>query len=95
MVLSPRFHATHNDADCYQQGASRPQEGASLTITTLNSNIELAAGGKDDPDLNQELTFEVGFMWIALSDGRIFLPNNSKIAMLVDRTLRSTPWMTS
>ncbi|CAM9496159.1 unnamed protein product [Laminaria digitata] len=76
---------THNDVDCYQQGAPRPQEGAYHTTATPNSNIELTAGGNIDPDLNKELHFEGGFMWMVLSDGRTFLPNNSEITMLVDR----------
>lgn len=41
--LSIHISATRNDADCYQQGAPRPQEGASHITTTLNANIERTA----------------------------------------------------
>ena len=75
---------THNDVDCYKQRAPRPQEGSSHTTATLNSNTELKAGGENDPDLNKELNFDGGFMWMALSDGRSVSPTNSKITMLVD-----------
>ena len=78
-------HSTsHNDVDCYKQRALRPQEGSSDTTATLNSNTELKAGEENDPDLNKELNFDGGFMWMALSDGRSVSPTNSKITMLVD-----------
>ena len=75
---------THNDVDCYQQSAPRPQEGTSHTTTTLNSNADLTAGRNNDLDLSKEFNFEGGFMWMALSDGRTFLPNDSEITLLVD-----------
>ncbi len=70
---------THNDAGCYQQGAPRPQEGASHI-----AQVERSDPVNEHPDFNKEFDFDGGFMWMALSDERTFLPNNNEITMLVD-----------
>ncbi|CAM9499401.1 unnamed protein product [Laminaria digitata] len=73
---------THNDTECYQQGARRPQ-GNAFTTAVLDTHTSLADDGEKSA-FNVNDDFDGGFLWMASTKGRVSLPNSCGITMLVD-----------
>ena len=74
---------THNDAECYKQGAKRAESSGAYTATVLSAAAPPPAD-TGDPVFKVEGGFDGGFMWMASTGARTFAPSNSTMTMLVD-----------
>lgn len=66
----------------HRQEAPRAPEGASHTATDLSNSIKSPTNGNEDPAFPNGSNDDL--VWMALSDGRTFPPNNSEITKLAD-----------
>ena len=79
---------SHDDAECYKQGAPRPsQSGLADCASAVQGASTRPSNGDEKPSLNFHIDFEEGFASTGLLTGsgnRSFHPNSDRFTMIVE-----------